>query len=579
MTTLKDPIVSISGLGGLTPNEEPLPNGNGLEIDDRERQRSGSAILEATNISPQSLSRAGSFAIARPPGMKPSRTLFGSVGVCLFSPLLFGYCLGFTSPAQPTMQGVAASGYKPQDLTVFDDAIPFQASAFASIINIGCLIGAFLAPVISDRYGRTKALAASAVPMVIAYLLLYFTQNWMVLTFLRLLMGIGVGMGSATSPCYIGEVSTLELRGALGACNQLAITIGIFFANYFGTFVFVTGETSEFCQWRDMALFGAALATCIIFCAFIPESPRFYAKQGNLKMTRSSLMSLREVNTTFDQELMEIINQTPALARAVASGAQEAHRDGFGFADNGAAAVVPPTSEEPEDVEAVQLSKYWKSVSIGIGLLFFQQLSGCNAIIFFVSPICKSAGMTDASLAGTVAMGAQVVCTLIACLVMEKAGRRTMLIGSMTVCGLSHVGLATYYLAANNGYNPPSMLALVFISGYIIGFSFGLGPIPWLMLAELFPTEVRGVASSIAIAANWLFSFLVTLVFDSLMKGLGEPGTFALFAIIVGVGITTWVWILPETRGKNIEEVLLALNGPSQAASQEPSARAVLLNA
>merc|ERR1711988_402130 len=103
---------------------------------------------------------------------------------------------------------------------------------------------------------------------------------------------------------------------------------------------------------------------------------------------------------------------------------------------------------------------------------------------------------------------------------MEKAGRKFFLVLSGVLCAASHIGLASYFFAVSSGANPPSWVALLSISVYIIGFSFGFGPIPWLLLAELFPTEVRGVASSIAIAMNWGCSFLVTLTFDSLNKGL-----------------------------------------------------------
>merc|ERR1719174_719572 len=129
--------------------------------------------------------------------MKPSGTLFIAIFCCLFSPLLFGYSMGFTSPAQTTMLGDAgedADGTPwPKDLVVFSSKT--QASAFASIMNIGCMLGAFMAGPISDGHGRTKALAVSCLPMMIGYPLLYLCRNWMILTLLRFFMGVGVGIG------------------------------------------------------------------------------------------------------------------------------------------------------------------------------------------------------------------------------------------------------------------------------------------------------------------------------------------------------------------------------------------------
>lgn len=447
------------------------------------------------------------------------------------------------------------------------------------------MVGALIGASISDRYGRKTALALSAVPMIITWPLIAFLSNWLLLTFLRFVMGVGVGIGSAVAPCYIGEVSTLELRGALGACNQLSITFGIFFANLFGTFVFVVGDTNEYCQWRHLSLMAAFLAVCITGTAFIPESPRFFAKQGNLRDTRASLMKLRKVTDSFDDELLEIVNQTPALRRATVTGTDDDGKPMLtSVAESPGPSLEDPNLPQENDLtSSIWAPRYRMSLIVGVGLLLFQQLSGCNAIIFYVSPICKSAGITWANLAGTLAMAAQVIFTFIACIVMEKAPRRTWLILSMTLCVLAHIGLAGYFIADQHGYAPPPFVALMTITIYIMGFSLGLGPIPWLLLAELFPTEVRGVASSIAIATNWACSFLVTLLFSTLKELLGAAGVFLLFGVVCVFGIVFTITVVPETRGKNIDEVLGILNNDDPNLMARPStgdqARDVLLNA
>jgi SP family facilitated glucose transporter-like MFS transporter 8 len=386
--------------------------------------------------------------------------------------------------------------------------------------------------------------------MVVSYPLIGLLDSWILLTVFRFVMGLGVGMGSAVAPCYIGEVATLELRGALGAMNQLSITIGILFANLFGTFLFATGDNGDFCQWRSMAFLGMALAACILSTFGIPESPRFFAMQGNLKATRESLMKLRVVTDTFDDELMEIVNQTPALLRAIE---RQNRGDSFDAGD-------APNRNETNESVSIFVPKYRKSLLVGIGMLVFQQFSGCNAVIAFVASICKDAGLSNPNLAGTLAMAAQVVFTLIACLVMEKAGRRVWLLTSVFFCALAEVGLAGYFMAVGGGADLSGYLALSMITVYIIGFSFGLGPIPWLLLAELFPTEVRGVASSIAIATNWACSFLVTLSFNALKGALGSSGVFLLYAGVVVLAGIFVICVVPETRGKNIDEVLAMLN-------------------
>lgn len=551
----------------------------------------------AARVYPEhALSRSGSFLVARPPGMKPSKTLFFSVFICLFSPLLFGFSLAFTSPAQETMlghmQNITGGEQRapPEDLIVFDNA--GQASAFASIINIGCMIGSFVGAGLSDKYGRRVALAISAVPLFMTWPLVGLLSNWLALTLLRLVMGIGVGIGSAVAPCYIGEVATLELRGALGAMNQLSITLGIFFANLMGTFLFVAGDGDKFCQWRYLAYFCGALGVCVLSTMFIPESPRFYAKQGDLANTRRSLMKLRKVTENFDEELMEIVNQTPALRRAMSIRGTELGQSSQGLVAAVARAAEPTQQtqsgnaqlgsdelEEEQQAASICATRYRKSFIVGIGLLIFQQMSGCNAIIFYVSSICTEAGIPNANLAGTMAMAAQAVFTLAACVLMEKFNRRTFLFFSMSVCAASNFAIAWYFYAQSQDQNPPAMFALSAIGLFIVGFSFGLGPIPWLMLAELFTTEVRGVASSIAIATNWGCSFLVTLGFSTMLDVLGHAGTFFMFGAVVSFGLLFVACIVPETRGKNIDEVLAALNGkPAPPTALEASARDVLLN-
>jgi len=223
--------------------------------------------------------------------------LFAAVAIGCASPLLFGFSLGFTSPAENTMQGTKNHGVLPPSTLA-----PMTTSTFAwysSFVNIGAVAGAFLGSYLSDKFGRKRTLVFSAVPHLIGWVGTGFaTATWEFLI-LRLLIGLAVGMGSAVFPCYIGEISTPSVRGALGACNQLSVTIGIFLVNLVGGSLLVVENHGEmFCLWRHLPFLGAFLAIVLTGVSVAPESPQWLAKcncrEGTLYIKRRLRISPAE---------------------------------------------------------------------------------------------------------------------------------------------------------------------------------------------------------------------------------------------------------------------------------------------
>merc|ERR1719382_717039 len=169
-------------------------------------------------------------------------------------------------------------------------------------------------------------------------------------------------------------------------------------------------------------------------------------------------------------------------------------------------------------------------------------------------------------------MAAQVALTAVACTLVERAGRRPLLLFATTTMCVSHLLLSYYYVASSHGLWAPSWLAILALATFIVGFSLGMGPIPWLILAEIFPTEVRGTASSIATAVNWGSSFLVCLCFQPLEEALTRQGCFFLFAMIC---LTCFIFVkvlVPETKGKTVEEVLATMSSKRQSVRNIPMA-------
>lgn len=487
-----------------------------------EDQRSGGHVSNASGEQTESQSA--------------SMFLYLAVLCSLVSPFLFGYTIGYTSPSQNTMEGDDKSGVlPPSGLVVLTSS---QFSLYASLLNVGAAAGALSGSFLSDRFGRKKTLVLTAIPHIIGWLGSAFASNPYLLIVLRIFIGWGVGVGSAVVPCYIGEVATTGLRGALGACNQLAVTFGIFFANFAGTYVFLVDENSqEFVQWRHVCLLAGVLAFVLFIILLLPESPKWLASQGKAEDAKTALRRLRNGDSSMEAQaiLDEVSQQT----------------------DSG----IPGTA-------TASLGTYKKSLIIGVGLCVFQQLSGVNAVMMYTADICKDAGMTNSNQAAMMVMGLQVVLTGVACVLMERAGRRALLLFGSSCMTLAHVMLSYYFLTLDHeGMWGPSWLAIAGLGIFVLGFSLALGPIPWLILAELFPTEVRSLACSIACMVNWSCSFIVTLAFLPLENAISKEGTFLVFAVVTGLCFVFVLTLVPETKGKTVEEVIASMSAMPRRSS------------
>jgi len=308
-----------------------------------------------------------------------------------------------------------------------------------------------------------------------------------------------------------------------------AITIGILLANVMGSYVFI--EEAGSCQWRHLCLFNAALSV-ILFCLLCaPESPRWLASRGKAEAARNALRKLRCNDPSREMhELLLLVN---------ASGASQAGSHSVSV--------------------LAGLRKCRTSLTIGIGLCIFQQFSGINAVLMYLTDICTKAGMENPEHAAVGSMVAQVVLTIVACGLVERAGRRPLLLFATATMSTACMVLSYYFAAGARGMWAPSWLALVGICWYIVGFSLGMGPIPWLILGEIFPTEVRSSASSLATATNWGCSFLVTLLFEPLVEILSKQVIFSVFGVVCFACLVFVLIMVPETKGRPVAEILILL--------------------
>lgn len=384
------------------------------------------------------------------------------------------------------------------------------------------MVGAIASGQIAEYIGRKGSLMIAAIPNIIGWLAISFAKDSSFLYMGRLLEGFGVGIISYTVPVYIAEIAPQNLRGGLGSVNQLSVTIGILLAYLLGLFV----------NWRVLAVLG--ILPCLILIPglfFIPESPRWLAKMGMTDEFEASLQVLRGFDTDISVEVNDI-------KRSVASSSR---RTAIRFSD-------------------LKQRRYWFPLMIGIGLLCLQQLTGTNGVLFYSSTIFETAGITSSNVA-TCGLGAiQVVATGISTWLVDKTGRRILLIVSSAGMTISLFVVAlSFFLKdlASEGSTMFSVLGYVSVAGVvfmIIAFSLGIGSIPWIIMSEILPVNIKGLAGSTATLLNWFASWIVTLT-APLLLAWSSGGTFSIYTVTCGLTLVFAALFVPETKGKTLEEI------------------------
>lgn len=381
---------------------------------------------------------------------------------------------------------------------------------------VGCIAGAIIAGMLSDRLGRKRLLLISAVLFIISAIGSAFAQNLSEFVFARFIGGIGVGSASMLSPLYIAEISPARIRGSLVSLNQMAIVTGIFVAYFVGWICANIGPTN----WRWM--FGTETLPALLFFGLllkVPESPRWLVKQ---KRIQEGLSILTKINGPKQAKAeVQDIKETIALERG----------------------------------SILQLLQpgLRTALLIGVMLAIFQQITGINAVLYYAPRIFEHAGfervsaIMQSAIVGTVNM----LLTIVAILLVDKLGRKPLLLTASAGMGLSFVLLGgAFYFELFEG-----PWVLVLILSYVGFFALAMGPVVWVVMSEIFPTRIRGRAMSIATVFLWASCFLVSLTFPVLVDRFNESFTFWMYGLICIVAFG-FVWsVLPETKGKTLEEI------------------------
>src|SRR4051794_7614741 len=437
------------------------------------------------------------------------RHVLSAASVTALGGLLFGYDTGVVSGALLFLK------------TQFGGLSSFQQELVTSFLLVGAMFGALGAGRVADRIGRRPAILITAVVFVVGVLLAAFAPTFWSLVVARFVIGLAVGSASMTVPLYIGEVAPPRLRGGLVSLNQLAITSGIVVS------YLVDYGLSSTANWRLM--FGLAVIPAVLLFVGVlaqQESPHWLIRQGREDEARAVLLRLRDPSE-IDAEVAEV--------KQVA-----AHRGTMrDLLDRGVRPAL------------------W----LGVLLAVFQQITGINTVIYYAPSLLQGAGLgNSAALLANVGIGVvNVGMTIVAIRLLDRTGRRPLLLTG--TAGMA-VGMVITGLAFLGGAHLHGATAYLGIAGLLIytgSFAVGLGPVFWLMIAEIYPLRIRGQAMSVATIANWGANFVVTISFLTLLNALTPKGVFFLFAVLTLVALGYFAKRVPETRQRSLQEIERAL--------------------
>jgi len=446
---------------------------------------------------------------------EPSNILYLAVVISLLGAVGLGFVIGYISPVIDII--------KPDKI-----ADKEERSWMGSITPLGALFGGILAPVLIRFLGKKKALISHGVPFTLGWLCFVVNTESNTFFFIgRLLTGLCCGLVCGTAPGYVSEISTVNKRGILGSCFQLFITIGILAASIIGNST----------NYKTFAIISAIPSFMMsILMLFMPESPTQIISQGPLndqtiERAKSELKRLRSANSSIDSELEMIVSSQKAM--------NEMGSESLG--------------------QKFKNNDFYKPLIYSLGLMLVQQMSGVNAILFYANTIFLSASKDiNLTLANAVLTGTQTLATFAEMFVVEKLGRRILLICSGCGCfvGLGVMGIFSFMKEKDPTIETSlSWVPLVTLVFYIISFSMGLAPIPWLMVPELTPSNNRAFISGVATAFNWSIAFLVTKFFEPLQGAIHEYGAYFVFMTHTIIGVAVLLVFLPETGGKNMDQI------------------------
>lgn len=401
---------------------------------------------------------------------------------------------------------------------------------------VGCMVGAILCIFSSDKFGRKRLLIFSGLLFSVSAIGTALAITFWGFNFYRIVGGVGMGIALNLSPLYISELAPPEKRGRLVTINQFLVMLGVLLAQIVNWQVSLLdhdlAENADFATiaaswsgqegWRWM--FGAETVPAMLFFIlmfFVPESTRWLIKNNQQEKAVQILQKIGGEIYASDS-----LNETLSTLKG-------------------------------GDLGRVDLSELLrknvpKLLAIGIFLAFLQQWSGINVVIYYAADIFQAAGFTLKQMMLNIVVigGVMVLSIFVTFALVDKYGRKSILLVCLAAMTLLYAGLGYSFYADMGG---TSVVVLVLLN--VMFYSISLAPLLWVVLSEIFPTRIRGAAISIGALAHWVGNFTLTYFFPVIKENLGWANNFWLYGGICAVGFVVIWWVLPETKGKTLEQL------------------------
>jgi SP family galactose:H+ symporter-like MFS transporter len=437
--------------------------------------------------------------------LRGTRFVYIAASFAALGGLLFGYDTGVISGALIFIKREFGLTTAAEEIVV-------------SGVLLGATIGAIFGGKAADLFGRRRILLVTAAIFGIGALASAVAPSPLILIVSRVVLGLAIGLASTNVPVYLSEVAPPHARGRVVSLFQLAVTVGIVVA-YLTDYAFAGVE-----GWRWML--GLAVAPALVFGTgmfFLPETPRWLIHRGHHEVAHRVLVRIRG--------LADVNVEIEEIKASLAQQAESGH-----WTDLLRRQVRP-------------------ALVVGLGLAVFQQITGINTVIYYAPKILQAAGFNSASGAILATVGVGIVnvgMTVIAMYLVDRAGRRPLLLVGIAgmIVTLGVLGLGFRYPSGQLAW-----IAVICLMGYVASFAISLGPIFWLLIAEIYPLKIRGLAEGTAATFNWASNLIISLTFLTLVEKLGASSTFLLYAL---ASVASWLfayWFVPETKGRTLEQI------------------------
>jgi len=451
--------------------------------------------------------------------------------------MCMGNVRGWSSPGMPSLIGSGAVSLSPDDIS-WISSVPPLASIFGSLAAGPCL----------TLLGRKKTLILIAPIYSVSFLLIGFaTEAWMLYVG-RIVGGLMIGISTPSTQIFIGECASPRVRGALGSFPAIFLSFGILSAYIVGSFV----------EWNVLAWILAGFpASLLVAMLFMPETPAWLLANGREEQARKSLQFLRGSHTDVSAEFERIKSNV-----SQGNSAKEA----IGWRDLLRGPVLKP-------------------LLLSMGLMLLQQFSGINAIIYFTVSIFNESGSSMEDHVSSMVVGAvQMAATVASMFLVDRAGRRVLLLLSGFFMAVSLAALGAFFYLKNAAATPADQQQLVDSLGwlplaslilFIIAYLFGYANVPFLIMAEIFPTKYRSLLGALSSSFNLACTFTIVFSFNymRLPDALNLHGTFFFYMSFCAAGVVYVYFLVPETKGKSFEEIELMFGGRPDLQNKSPAAQ------